>query len=350
MHDNNNQLTLKYEHPTFAEGNNVWYYNTEVTSEVTSYIIDYPYWTIEKIGIRLSLDEVESTDGRVLVKILSEDGKTEYASDILDYSEIANNELNYFNLSCDILPGKLQILISCEGSNILAFGVNESDSNGNVVYDGLEVHFVVSYVPMAIITISIMFILLLLVLFTVVIMQKRLSYEQIFVLGYVFWGAMFFVILSPLAECDAGNHIRRIMSILQGHLIGITDNNNQIGAYISWPSDWQTGDSVNISLYQIIHELNFHIGSYNEKFMTYTNVALYSPFSYITALVGALLGRFITTRIVFIILAARVFNFICTGALMYIAIKFAPYGKRYICMIIFLLNNLGLVEPPVRRN
>lgn len=267
---------------------------------------------------------------------MSEDGKTEYASDILDYSEIANNELNYFNLSCDILPGKLQILISCEGSNILAFGVNESDSNGNVVYDGLEVHFVVSYVPMAIITISIMFILLLLVLFTVVIMQKRLSYEQIFVLGYVFWGAMFFVILSPLAECDAGNHIRRIMSILQGHLIGITDNNNQIGAYISWPSDWQTGDSVNISLYQIIHELNFHIGSYNEKFMTYTNVALYSPFSYITALVGALLGRFITTRIVFIILAARVFNFICTGALMYIAIKFAPYGKRYICMIIFL--------------
>lgn len=336
IYDNRTQSDLEYDYPTFAEGNNIWYYNAEITQEGISYSIDYPYWTVEQLGVRLYFPEENVSDGTVTIKILSEDGTTEYGAETKDYSEIVHNEINYFDFSCDVVPGTIQICLSCEGDTLLTFGANESDSEGNLIYDGLEVHFVVSSVAIGLLDLFTVIILLLIIAFVVLIIKKKLTYEQIFVIGYILLGAVFFLILSPLAECDAGNHMRRILAALQGHLIGITDENNQIGASVSWPLGWDTGDSAYISLYTILHQLNYHVGSYNEQFLTYTNVALYSPFSYTTALIGAFLGRLITTRLVFIILAARVFNYICTGLLMYIAIKLTPFGKRYICMILFL--------------
>lgn len=153
------------------------------------------------------------------------------------------------------------------------------------------------------------------------------------------WGVIglsFYMILPALAEPDAGNHFRRIYSILQGNILPSVNAQGDIGAFFPWPDNWSQDDSVQISIYQQLHNWILRTTDCTSTYISFKNMALYSPVCYLPEIAGMILGSLISKQLLVVIFMARIMNFVCTGIVMYIAVRLTPFGKKYLLWISLL--------------
>ena len=326
--------TLTYDNPdTSGNAALISYASQNLNNSGITFTVNYAAWDLEKLGLRLYLDD-NAGNGVIKVTVSDEDGVVDTQSCI--YSAVVSNDLTWFTFNKDVDAGELRITVEAFGNNSAGVSVYTDGNNVDATETNLETHFVaVQYPKRNLYLMTCAMIFLVTVLFLIA-KQRKWGYEKMFLLCGIVVGLLFFLILPALAEPDAGNHFRRVYAIIRGNILPSVDAQGDIGGYFSWPDNWSQGDSIQISEYQQLHDWIFQITDSGKTYISYKNMALYSPLCYLTTILGMLLGSLVTNQLLPIIFMAKLFNFICTGLVMYLAIRLTPFGKRYLVWISLL--------------
>ncbi|MCR5304051.1 MAG: DUF2142 domain-containing protein [Lachnospiraceae bacterium] len=298
-----------------------------------SFELPWEWEEIKTSAFRLNLPD-GAGDGNVTVTVTDEKG-TELKESI-PISEINEDSFTYFKTKGEVEPGILKFDVRSEGSRVLIYTRGVFDEEGVILYDGPQVKLTASSVPEKML---LGLIVLCFAGFAVLFLADRrraLSPEALFLFLYISFGLIFMLSYAPLAEPDSGNHFKRVLSITNGNPVGIASGDSQIGDDISWPGDWETDDNVNMTIYRSLRTFDFKMGENKPERLEFTNIALYSPFSYTAPVIGAFIARIFTDRLMVILFASRLSNLLITGLIMFLALRITPVGKRYILWIILL--------------
>ena len=329
---NTNKLT--YDNPDTNENvSKISYASQSLAEDSAESTVKYAAWDLEKLGLRLYLDD-NPGEGEITVTISDSNGTVGTQS--CSYDQVVSNDLTWFTFQKSVAAGDLNVTVKATGDSAVGVSVYTDGNDTEDTQPYLETHFtVVQYPKKDLYLISIAMILLTTVLFLIA-KKQQWDYAHMFILCWVVIGGLYYLTLPVLAEPDAGNHFRRIYAILQGNVLPTVDGQGDIGAFFSWPDNWSQTDSIQISLYQQIHNWTFQIKDDAATYISYKNMALYSPLCYLPQIAGMLLGKLITKQLVAVICMARIINYICTGIVLYIALRLAPFGKKYLLWISLL--------------
>lgn len=161
------------------------------------------------------------------------------------------------------------------------------------------------------------------------------SYENLFIILYLTMGVLAFVVFPPFSEPDSGNHYRRAYAVSEGILNPGEDENHKVGGEFSWPSTWYTGDGADISWYEAKNGMEFRSDDpATKQYLTYTNIARYSPVCHLIPALAMKATRIFTRRIIVLEYTAKILCYFVTGIVFYLAVCIAPFGKAYILLAI----------------
>lgn len=312
--------------------------------------VNYKAWDIGQIGLRMSYDEPgdfellieDSTGGEYLQKYSIDDLETD-------------DDVTWLNVDIHVTAGNLKIVlrnISAKELRVIGYSQESAlDENGNpLLCLNMQVN-AAAFPKEKAILFSVVWILLVLFGF-LIIRQKYISFENLFIILYLTMGLLAFMVFSPFAEPDSGNHYRRAYAISEGDILPQLDEENSIGKSFNWPSTWETGDSVFVSWYEAANRTDFNVTDSNDtSYLTYTNIALYSPICHaIPALAMKITRTFFTPSIIIIEMVAKILNYIVIGILLYLGIRITPFGKEYFLWIIvhpFMMKQYTSISPDI---
>ena len=319
---------LTYDNPNASEKVSEISYASQSLSEGSAeFTVKYAAWDLEKLGLRLYLDD---STGKGEITVTISDVKGMVGTQSCSYDQVVSNDLTWFNFHKSVMAGDLKITIKASGDSAVGVSVY---TDGNVTQMGqpyLETHFIaVQYSKNILYFISVTMILFVTALFYIAQKQKW-NYEKLFMMCWGVIGILFYMILPALAEPDAGNHFRRVYSILQGNILPSVNAQGDIGAFFPWPDNWSQDDSVQLSIYQQLHNWILRTSDCTSTYISFKNMALYSPVCYLPEIAGMILGSLISKQLLVIIFMARIINFVCTGIVMYLAVRLTPFGKKYL--------------------
>lgn len=290
--------------------------------------LSYEGKRLKNLGIRLA----SQGDAEGTVTVSLKDSAGSVLSGSLPVSEINGSGYTVFEMNGALTPGNVLFSVDTDASGVQVYNrviYGEKD----VLYDGPQLKLTESSFPEKLLILLILLVFIACVAVYLPATRISPSWEKIFVLQYLLMGILFMSVFAPLAEPDSGNHFKRVLSVTQGHPIGLPSEDGQIGDNISWPEDWETDDNVNLTLYDAVLSMDFHMNGNPARRLNFTNIALYSPFSYTAPVAGAFIARLFTDRLMVILLASRLANYLLTGLLLFFAVRIAPFGKRYILWI-----------------
>ena len=333
IHDSGGNI-LSYDNPESTEDvSQISYASKSINHSGAAFTVNYKAWNLQKVGLRLYMEDTPG-DGTVSVTISDSSGVVDTVS--CSYSDVVSGDVTWFPVNKSVKPGSLRITVEAAGNTAVGVSVYTDGNDTTSIQTRLETHFVAvefnkEYLYLA----AVLMVMMTTILF---LMAKgmRVSWPQLFLVCWMILGILYFLILPVLAESDAGNHFRRAFAIATGRIFPVMNAQGDIGGEFSWPNNWTEGDSVQISFYQQLHDWPFKMNADNTTYISYKNMALYSPLCYLPQIAGMLIGRMLTDRLVPIIFLARLFNFLCTGALLYLAVRLTPFGKKYILWISLL--------------
>lgn len=176
--------------------------------------------------------------------------------------------------------------------------------------------------------------LLLMLLLPVII---HLPVQKSFLILWVLISASYIGSGTLFRVPDEEYHFYRAYEVSCGHLLSDVDEETG-GGGSSLPldvdltlleRDWQS--------FWDYHALEL---SDHEVFKTYSNIALYSPVSYIPQASGIFIARHLTDKLVVIAYAGRLANWLCVTALLYLSLTILPAGKSIIALIALMPMNV----------
>lgn len=95
-----------------------------------------------------------------------------------------------------------------------------------------------------------------------------------------------------------------------------------------------------MKLYQIPEMMEYRIDKKDTQFIGFGNTALYAPGTYLPQAVGIWIVRIFTRRVLVLAYAARIFNWIVSGILLTLAIRYLPVGKNLAFLLAMLPMNM----------
>ena len=312
------------------------------------FIIDYEAWDIGQVGIRMSYDS--SGEFELLVKDSAEqESLHRYSADELYQDE---DGITWLTVDQKVDAGSIRLTfknVDTENLRVIGFsqdGLVDEDGN-NAVRLNAKIN-AASFPRERAYLFSFAWIVLA-VAGTAILKKKRLSLERLFIVLYVAMGVLAFMVYTPFAEPDSGNHYRRAYAISEGDFIPELDSENAIGGTFAWPSTWGTDDGVYVSWYEANNRIGFDVTDENNvRYLTYTNIALYSPICHLIPAMAMRITRAFTHSIIVIEMMAKVLNYIVIGILLYLGIKITPFGKEYFLWIIvhpFMMKLYTSISP-----
>lgn len=319
---------LSYDNPDgTGDVSKISYASQKLSESSADFTVKYAAWDLAKLGLRFYLDD---DPGKGDITVTISDSKGVVGTQSCSYSNAVSNELTWFVFNKKVTAGDLNIAIKASGDSGVGVSVYTDGNDTENSQSYLESHFTaIQYSKKNLYCISIAMLLMVTGLFFVAKKQKW-NYTHMFILCWTVIGFFYYLVLPILAEPDAGNHFRRIYTILQGNILPAVNSQGDIGAFFSWPDNWSKNDSVQISLYQQLNNWTFQIKNNAATYISYKNMALYSPLCYLPQIAGMLLGKLITKQLIAVICMARMINYICTGMVMYFAVRITPFGKKYL--------------------
>ena len=291
--------------------------------------VDYKAWDIGQLGFRISYEG----DGEF--ELLIKDSKGGEYECTFDTSglEADDEDVTWIDVDRHVSAGNLKLVFKNKSVNGLKLiGYSQEgvlDDSGNAAL-GLNMQVrAASFPKVKAYLFSTVWILIVLAGF-VVLKKRSISYERLFLALYIVMGMLAFMVFTPFAEPDSGNHYRRAYAISEGDVFPELDENNAIGRPFAWPSTWGTGDGVSVSRYEARNRMGFDVkDAANMQYITYTNIALYSPVCHTVPALFMAITRLFTHSIIVIEMVAKIANFIAIGAILYLGIKISPFGKEY---------------------
>ncbi|MBO4456276.1 MAG: DUF2142 domain-containing protein [Butyrivibrio sp.] len=343
----------KYSFPAEnADYSTVAWAENEIDENGRSFYFDYSAWDIGRIGLRMSYDSLED-DSTIELHIIDSENEQ-----ICEYSArdlyVDPEGVTWMEVGKHVEAGNIELLIKgINTAGLKVVGYTQDgvlDKNGNPA-TCLNMQVETKTFPK---TKAYAFsIVWLLILFAGIILIKNrsISFERLFIVTYIIMGIMAFMIFPPFAEPDCGNHYRRTYAISENVFLPELDENNAIGGMFAWPSTWGGEDSIQVSWSEADNRMSFDVTDPNNaRYLTYTNIALYSPVCHIVPALGMKIARLFTNSFILIVMTARVFNYIAIGILLYLGIRIAPFGKEYFLWIIlhpFMMKLYTSISPDV---
>ena len=346
--------SLKYSFP--AEGTDfstVSWAEIPIDENGQTFSVIYKAWDIGQLGLRMSYDDVDS-DSKFELHITDSNDNALVCEYRVEDLEVDPEGLTWLDVNNHVETGQIEITIkniSTNGLKVIGYSQEGVyDENGNVAFSlNMQVN-AASYPKTKAYIFSMAWIIMLLV-GVIFLKNKQISFEKLFVAAYLVFGILAFMVYTPFAEPDSGNHYRRAYAISEGDVLPALDEKNAIGGTFAWPSTWETGDSVGVSWYEASNRIGFDVtDSNNAKYLTYTNIALYSPVCHLVPALAMKITRLFSHSIIVIEMVAKVLNFIVIGILLYLGIKITPFGKKYFLWIIlhpFLMKQYTSISPDI---
>ncbi len=310
-------------------------------------------WGIEKIGVRLLFDNADADSSFELV-IEDEEGQKETCEYNVQNLKADDDDVTWLDVGARVTPGIVKLTfrnIDTAGLKVLSYSqFDVYDQNGQPAFTPSMKILAASYPKSKAIAFSVAWILLVFALI-ILLKYKPISYEKLFVITYLIFGILAFIVYPPFSEPDSGNHYRRAYAISQNDVCPELDENNAIGGYFAWPNNWAVGDTVSVSWYEASGRMDFDVTAPdNQRYLTYTNIALYSPICHLVPAMGMKIARHFTHSIIVIERVAEIFNFIAIGIVLYLGIRITPFGKEFFIWIVlhpFIMKLYSSISPDV---
>ncbi|MBP3199154.1 MAG: DUF2142 domain-containing protein [Butyrivibrio sp.] len=312
--------------------------------------ITYKAWDIGQIGLRLSYE-----NAGIFSLLIKDSGGGEYLREY-DLKEVTTDDegVTWLNVDQHVSAGPLKLVlknISAEGLKVIGFSQEGVfDENGNTVFSlSMQVN-AASFPRTKAYLFSVVWILIVLV-GIIILRSRKLTFEKLFIILYIAMGILAFMVYTPFAEPDSGNHYRRAYAISEGDIMPELDSENAIGGNFAWPSTWGAEDSVSVSWYEARNRMSFDVtDTSNDTYLTYTNIALYSPICHLIPALAMKIVRCFSHSIIVIDMAAGIANFIVIGILLYLCIKVTPFGKEYFLWFVvhpFMMKQYTSISPDI---
>ncbi|MBR1623661.1 MAG: DUF2142 domain-containing protein [Pseudobutyrivibrio sp.] len=315
--------------------------------------IFYEAWDIGQIGLRMSYDDTDTDKSFTLT--IKDSADNEYSKEyVLNDLSTDSEGITWLDVGTHISAGNLKIALkSTHADNLKVIGYSQEgilDDNGNTAFSlNMQVN-AASFPVRKAYLFSIVWILIVLI-GILVLKEKKISFERLFAILYLTMGMMAFMVYTPFAEPDSGNHYRRAYAISEGDILPALDDNNAIGGNFAWPSTWGTDDGVSVSWCEAHNRMDFDVTApENNRYLTYTNIALYSPVCHLIPALAMKIARLFTHSIIIIEMVAKVMNYIAIGILLYLGIKITPFGKEYFLWAIlhpFMMKQYTSISPDI---
>lgn len=310
----------------------------ELSADGEAFSFSYAGWDVEQLGLRFFGEG--GAEKHLSVKIV-DSGNNVYSHDFLWGDLITDEEgITWIPIGAPVHAGMLFLYLSTDSEEPISVCVYTQEGmygeDGNPIVNLQAQVNAAPYPKRNAYLFSLLSILLITSLFLFV-KEKGISYERLFLCFYLLLGVLAFCIFPPFAEPDSGNHYRRAFSVSEGSFFPELDENHEIADYFAWPETWGTDDAVSVSRYEAKNRMDFRIYEKSAKqYLSYKNIALYSPVSHAVPAVAMRLARFFTDKLMAMVLAARILNFLAVGFLLFLAVRITPFGKKYIFWVILM--------------
>ncbi|EJE99274.1 hypothetical protein LMA_06051 [Liquorilactobacillus mali KCTC 3596 = DSM 20444] len=165
--------------------------------------------------------------------------------------------------------------------------------------------------------------------------KRKLKIENIFLLISVVLVTLYTFLVPAFRVPDEFGHFVRVYGILHGNLLvplsgNLTVPHNLIPVL----------DPVNNTLYETLKNFNVQLSS-NKTNMNIVNMALYSPQSYIFQLFGMGTTSLFTKNPFILLYSSRLITGFCCTSILYLCIKFIPFGKKTLVVCSLLPMNIA---------
>lgn len=169
--------------------------------------------------------------------------------------------------------------------------------------------------------------------------KKNIKLENLFLAIIIPLGLLYMIVMPLGRVPDENNHFYRSYEVSQVKLISKKNKEGYGGNYL--PSNITEAFTGKTTYSYEIKNSNIKT-SKKTKFINYSNTALYSFINYIPQAIGILLGRIFNLPIFWLAVLGRLSNFLIWTLLMYFSIKFIPYKK--LSLLIMILSPMMLQE------
>lgn len=315
--------------------------------------IFYRAWDIGQIGVRISNDSVDD-NGQMILLIRDSAGQEYRNTYTLDAMRADSEGISWLDVNRHVKAGELQLTIQnngIEGLRLISYSRDGIlDENGNPKFSLNMMINAVSYPKARAYLFSMIWAVAFLILF-LYLQGREITYKRLFLVVYIMMGIMGFMVFPPFAEPDSGNHYRRAFAISEGEVLPKLDEDNAIGGSFAWPSTWATGDTVGPSWYEIKNRVDFDVtDKESETYLTYTNIALYSPVCHLIPAIGMKVAGWFTNSMILIEVAGRALNYIAIGIVLFLGVIIIPFGKKFYIWAVtgpFLIKLYTSISPDI---
>ena len=170
-------------------------------------------------------------------------------------------------------------------------------------------------------------------------MDKYLKSEKVFLIFSILIGLFMVFFVPPFQSQDEPNHFKRAYSVAVFKNFSV-QNDSKLGNFLPCAiqdfinSASDSGKEViyghssyRYSLNEVKKLFKYKINKNEQCFLTYPNMAIYSPFAYLPQSLGIFSMSLFSAKILLLFLTGRVFNLILYTILCFYAIKSTPFLK-----------------------
>jgi len=168
--------------------------------------------------------------------------------------------------------------------------------------------------------------------------SRKWKLERVFLVMWLVCSAIM-AVSSPFGRVpDEPTHFCRILALSYGDVISeSSEEGTTAGSELPLPRDFL---SMQYSSRALFNSRNTMTLTDEKSFFEFPNTSAYSPVTYLPQVLGVFLARLVTSKIVLIIYAGRIFNWLAATLLLYFAVKHAKFGKEIIMLTALMPMNL----------
>lgn len=164
--------------------------------------------------------------------------------------------------------------------------------------------------------------------------RNSLCPEKMFALLYTMLFLLSFLAIPIFNTPDEYSHFFRAYEISQGHMISdsrkVMKNGEEktlVGREFSDGLNAIQENNIRMTKYHVKEHENDTLNPEQSHFYSFSNTALYAPLSYLPQAIGIRLASFVTNRPIVMAYAGRIFNGILIGLVLFLSIRWIPFGK-----------------------
>lgn len=188
--------------------------------------------------------------------------------------------------------------------------------------------------------------------------KKNVKTELVFAYCYIVMGIFQMAAVPIFKVPDEEMHFRRAYEVSMGEFITnevTIDGENETTTLVGndFPQGFTFGDYLgkvilNIDIYDLKELYQYELDKTETQFLELPTAALYAPGTYLPQAIGIKIAELFTNRALLVAYGARIANWLFTGILLFLSIRYLPVGKNIaflVSMIPMLMQQYSSISP-----